>query len=370
MPPPCFTTRLPRRLNRRPAQQRTVVVAAAAKPPNICVFSAKPYVHSFLEAPLDAAFPGAASYTAARLAPETAKLAAGASVASIFVNDDASAASLQGLADAGVTHISLRCAGFDNVDLSAAAELGMTVTRVPTYSPRSVAEHGLALAMTLLRSTHRAYARLREYNFELSGIVGSQLFGKTVGIIGTGAIGSAACQIYKGLGCRVLAFDIRPNPDARSYAAFVPLDELLAESDIVSLHVPLLPSTKHMINADSLAKMKHGAILINVSRGGLVDTAAVVDSLQCGRLGGLGLDVYEREGRLFFNDLGEIEPAARVHLWDPTLALLMSFSNTIVTPHCAFLTKEALAEIAATVVGNVRVVAAGEVCDNVVVAQK
>lgn len=224
----------------------------------------------------------------------------------------------------------------------------------------------------LLRSTHRAYARLREYNFELSGIVGSQLHGKTVGIVGTGAIGTAACQIFKGMGTRVLAFDLTPNPAARSYAAYVPMEEVLAESDIISLHVPLLPSTHHLINRDTLAKMKQGAILINVSRGGLVDTAAIVDALQnqTHPLGGFGCDVYERESRLFMEDIGEIEPAARKGLFDPTLALLMSFSNTIVTPHCAFLTNEALAEIAATVVANVKVVAAGEACENVVVAKK
>lgn len=313
-------------------------------------------------------------HTLARLAPETASLAAGCAVASIFVNDDASAPSIAALARAGVTHIALRCAGYDNVDLKAAAEHGITVTRVPSYSPCSVAEHALALTLTLVRSVHRAVNRMRESNFELSGLVGRQLRGKVVGVVGTGAIGVEACRIFHGVGCRVLAFDPVPNPAARSCASYVAsLDALLRQSDIVSLHVPLLPSTHHMINADSLRTMKPGAVLVNVSRGALIDTGAVIDALSTGRLGGLALDVYEREASIFFEDLGEIEldDAARMRRrLDRELLLLMAFPQCIVTPHCAFLTREALDEIGRTVVANIDDVAAGRACANEVRAAK
>jgi len=223
-------------------------------------------------------------------------VAAGCDVASVFVNDDVGAESVAALARAGVTHISLRCAGYDNVDLQAAAAAGITVTRVPTYSPASVAEHALALTLALARNVARAVARCKESNYELSGLVGFQLRGKTVGIVGTGAIGTCAAAAFHGLGCRVVAFDPNPSPAARPYCSYVPtLDRLLAESDVVSLHVPLLPSTHHMINKESISRMKHGAVLVNVSRGALIDTPAVLDGLQSGRVGGLALDVYERE---------------------------------------------------------------------------
>ena len=310
-------------------------------------------------------------FTSARLAPETAALAAGCDVASIFVNDDAAAASVRALAAVGVTHVSLRCAGYDNVDLVAAAGAGVTVTRVPTYAPCSVAEHALALTLTLTRSVHRAVNRMRESNFELSGLVGRQLRDKTVGIVGTGAIGVEAAHVFHGVGCRVVAYDPTPNPAARPYASFVPsLTSLLAQSDIVSLHVPLLPSTHHIINRESLAAMKRGAVLVNVSRGGLVNTAAALDALQTGQLGGLALDVYEREASIFFEDLGEVDFADRLHTFDRELALLQSFPTAVVTPHCAFLTQEALAEIAATVVKNIDDVAAGRACANEVVAKQ
>lgn len=268
-------------------------------------------------------------------------------------------------------HVSLRCAGYDNVDLAAAAGLGLRVTRVPTYSPCSVAEHALALTMTLTRSVHRAVNRMRESNFELSGLVGRQLRGKTVGIVGTGAIGCEAAHIFHGVGCRVVAYDPFPNPAARPYCSFVAsLESLLHQADIVSLHVPLLPSTHHMINRDSLASMKRGAVLVNVSRGGLINTGAVIDALHSGQLGGLAIDVYEREASIFFEDLGEVEFSDRLAIFDRDLALLQSFPNAVVTPHCAFLTQEALAEIAHTVVANIEAVGAGRACENEVVAKQ
>jgi len=291
-----------------------------------------------------------------RLSAETAATAAGATAVCAFVNDRLEEACLTTLAGLGVRHVALRCAGFNNVDLGAARRLGLSVTRVPAYSPHAVAEHTAALVLALNRHIHRAYNRVREQNFSLAGLVGFDLHGKTCGIVGTGRIGRVAAEIFRGFGMRVVAHD--PGPDREWAAAhgivYVSLDELLATSDVVSLHVPLTPATHHLIDAATVARLKPGAMVVNTSRGKLIDTTAVIAALKRGHLGGLALDVYEEEEGIFFEDLsGQI-------LQDDELARLLTFPNVLVTAHQAFLTHEALGEIARVTVANLLRVARGE----------
>ena len=291
-----------------------------------------------------------------RLSTETAPTAQGAQAVCVFVNDRLDRACLEILSGSGVMLVLLRCAGFNSVDLQAAKALGLVVTRVPAYSPHAVAEHAVALLLTLNRKIHRAYNRVRELNFSLSGLVGFDLHGKTVGIIGSGRIGRATAQIFRGFGCRVLASDPAPMNDwaAAHDVEYVLIDVLLAESDVVSLHIPLTPETHHLIDAPTLARMKAGAYLINTSRGKLVDTTALIQALKSGSLGGVVLDVYEEEEGLFFEDLsGQI-------LQDDELSLLLTFPNVLITAHQAFLTHEALSEIARVTVENVNRLEAGE----------
>ena len=237
----------------------------------------------------------------------------------------------------------LRSAGYNNVDLPAAARLGLTVTRVPAYSPHAVAEHTVALILALNRKVHRAWARVREGNFSLDGLLGFDLVGRTAGVVGTGKIGAAVARIMFGFGCRVLAFDPFPNPECVALGvSYVPFNELLARSDIVTLHCPLTPETRHLMDAAALERMKPGAMLINTGRGTLVDTKAVIEALKSGRLGHLGLDVYEEEAALFFEDR-----SWRI-LQDDVFARLLTFPNVIVTGHQGFFTAEALAAIAET----------------------
>lgn len=291
-----------------------------------------------------------------RLEPETAFTAAGATAVCVFVNDDLQRATLEELAKQGVRMVALRCAGFNNVDLKAAKELGIAVTRVPSYSPHAVAEHTIALILTLNRKTHRAFVRVRELNFSLSGLVGFDLHGKTAGLIGTGKIGRLVGNILKGFGMTVLAFDPFPNAEwaARSGITHVDLDTLAHQSDIVSLHAPLTPQTDHIVNAQFLARMKPGAMLVNVSRGRLVHTAALIASLKSGHLGGVALDVYEEEEGVFFEDL-----SGRV-LEDDELARLLTFPNVLITSHQAFLTQEALNEISRVTLENLLRFAEGQ----------
>jgi D-lactate dehydrogenase len=264
-----------------------------------------------------------------------------------FVNDTLDRETLQILSDGGVNFIAMRCAGYNNVDLAAAQELGMGVARVPAYSPHAVAEHAIALILALNRKTHRAFNRVREGNFALEGLLGFDLHGKTVGVIGTGKIGLCFVKIMIGFGCRVLCYDPFPSPELDDLdAEVVELPYLLAHSDIVSLHCPLTPDTHHLISTDTLGAMKRGAFLINTSRGGLVNTRAAIEALKTGRLGALGLDVYEEEASLFFED------RSTQTLTDDVFARLLSFQNVIVTGHQAFFTKEALENIANTTVGN------------------
>lgn len=291
-----------------------------------------------------------------RLGQGTLAGAEGARSVCVFVNDNLDRDCLASLAAAGVKHVALRCAGFNNVNLDAARELGVAVTRVPAYSPHAVAEHTVALLQTLNRKIHRAYVRVREQNFSLKGLVGFDLFGKTVGIAGTGKIGRLVAKIFNGFGCKVVAYD--PYPDAAWASAneveYVSFDALLARSDVVTLHLPLTPESHHLLNADSIARMKPGAYVVNTSRGKLIDTTALIQHLKTGHLGGVALDVYEEEEGLFFEDhSGEI-------LQDDELNLLLSFANVLITSHQAFLTHEALHEIARVTVENISRVARGE----------
>ena len=291
-----------------------------------------------------------------RLTSETAASVDGAQAVCVFVNDQADRACLEILAALGVKLLALRCAGFNNVDVAAARALGLAVVRVPSYSPHAVAEHTIALLLTLNRKIHRAFNRVRELNFSLSGLVGFDLHGKTVGIIGTGKIGRIAAQIFRGFGTEVLAHD--PFP-AQEWAAthgirYVDFDTLLAASDVISLHVPLLPGTRHLLNEQTLARMKPGVFLVNTSRGKLIDTGALIAALKAGHVGGVALDVYEEEEGLFFEDLsGQV-------LHDDELSLLLNFPNVLITAHQAFLTREALSEIARVTTTNVLQLETGE----------
>lgn len=279
---------------------------------------------------------------------EILQIALGYEAICVFVNDHLSAESIKFLAGGGLKLIALRCAGFNNVDVEAAAKHGVKVVRVPACSPYAVAEHALALIMTLNRKTHKAYNRVREGNFSLVRLDGFDLYGKTVGVIGTGKIGQAFCRIMKGIGCRVIAYDKFPADSMKQEGIdYTTLDSVFEESDIISLHCPLTPETKHLIGKNALNQMKDGVMLINTSRGGLVDTQAVVSALKHGKLGYLGLDVYEQEEHLFFRDLSE------TIIKDDTIARLMSFPNVLVTAHQAFFTKNALTQIAETTLRNV-----------------
>lgn len=295
-------------------------------------------------------------YLDCRLNPDTAVAASGAQAVCAFVNDDVGRDVLQKLRDLGVRLVALRCTGFNRVDLAAAKELGLPVTRVPNYSPYSVAEHTIALLLALNRKLHRSFSRVRDLNFSLAGLDGFDLHGKTAGVLGTGKIGRIVAEILKGFGMRVLAFDAFPDPTWASQRgiAFTDAHTLARESDVLTLHVPLTPETKHIVRRETIALMKPGAILVNVSRGKLIDTAALIQALKDRRLGGVALDVYEEEEGVFFEDL------SAQGLDDDVLARLLTFPNVIVTAHQAFLTREALQDIATVTVENIRRLAAGQ----------
>jgi len=288
-------------------------------------------------------------------------LAEGADAVCAFVNDSLDAQVLESLHKQGVKAVALRCAGFNNVNLDAAKRLGIEVARVPAYSPEAVAEHAIALMMTLNRKTHRAYNRVREGNFALEGLLGMTIHRKTAGVIGTGKIGLATAKILKGFGCRVLGYDPMFNPEFKNIGEEASLEELLSQSDIVTLHCPLLPQTHHMFNSETFAAMKKGAMLINTSRGGLVDTTDAIKALKSRQLGGLAIDVYEQESSLFFRDLSDniIE--------DDVFERLMTFPNVIVSGHQGFFTQEALNEIAEVTLSNLNCLAAGTTCQNALV---
>lgn len=324
------------------------------------VFSAKPYEQVTFDAAAKAAGLEIV-YLEPRLDATTVELAAGAPAVSAFVNDDLSAPVIAALAAGGTTCIAMRCAGYNNVDLAAAAAHGITVVRVPAYSPNAVAEHTLALILALNRRIHRAYNRVRDGNFALDGLVGFDVAGKTAGVVGTGRIGVIVARLLWHLRCRVLAVD--PFHDEHLLelgVEYVDLQTALAQSDIVTLNCPLTPETHHLVDADALAAMKPGAMLVNTGRGALIDTRAAVDALKTGQLGSLALDVYEEEARLFFEDRSD------EILDDDVFARLLTFPNVLITAHQAFLTTEALTAIAETTVGNVLAVLAGEPTPNTV----
>lgn len=315
--------------------------------PAVAVFDTKPYERAAFEA----AAPGSVrlNFLEPKLTEATVGLAEGHVAVCAFVNDDLGAAVLQRLASAGVGLLALRCAGFNNVDVPEAKRLGIDVARVPAYSPHAVAEHAIALALALNRKVHRAHNRVREGNFSLSGLVGFDLYGKTAGVVGLGKIGRTFAGIAQGFGMRVLAHDPLPS---EAYAAthgieLTDLEALLERADLVSLHAPLTPETHHLLGSERLARMKRGAVLVNTSRGGLVDTRALVEGLKSGHIGAAGLDVYEEESDWFFEDRSD-----RV-MTDDVLARLLGFNNVIITSHQGFLTEEALGNIAETTLGNV-----------------
>ncbi len=328
----------------------------------IAVFDTHAYDRHALLAANDDRFGHELVFFESRLSAETAALARGFDAVSVFVNDCVDRAVLTTLQAGGTRVIALRCAGFDNVDVAAAGELGLAVVRVPEYSPHAVAEHAVALLLCLNRKLHRAYARVREGNFGLDGLVGYDLHGKTVGVAGTGKIGRVMATIMRGFGCRVLLHDARPDT-AWAWALgaeYVDWERLMAEAEIISLHLPLTPATRHLVDAEAIARMKPGVVLVNTSRGGLVDTRALIDGLKRGQVGAAGLDVYEREAGVFFEDHSDAA------LEDDELARLLTFPNVLVTGHQAFLTATALANIAETTLANVTAVAAGAPSPNAV----
>lgn len=314
----------------------------------VAVFDSKPYDRASLQAA--AGDDLHLTFFEARLQSATARLAAGFNAVCAFVNDELNADVIEQLAAGGVRHVALRCAGYNNVDLEAAARHQVAITRVPAYSPHAVAEHAVALILTLNRHTHHAYNRVRDGNFSLRGLVGFDLHGRTAGIIGLGKIGQCLGQILKGFGMQVLAYDAYPDETVAKElgVSLVSLEALVRQSDIISLHAPLTPNTYHMIDAGRIAAMKPGALLINTSRGGLLDAAALVEGLKNGHIGAAGLDVYEEESEYFFEDRsGEV-------IDDDLLARLMTFPNVLITSHQAFLTREALGNIADTTLANIR----------------
>jgi D-lactate dehydrogenase len=300
------------------------------------------------------------TYIEARLTADTAAAAKGYPAICVFVNDRVTSDVIGALAEHGLRIIALRSAGFNHVDLPSCKKHGITVVRVPAYSPYAVAEHALCLLLALNRKIHRAYLRVRELNFSLEGLVGFDIHGKTVGILGTGKIGEAFARIMRGFGCRILAYDITPDERliAENVVEYCTLSDLYREADIISLHVPLTDTTRHIIDERALSLMKKGVVLINTGRGGLIDTKAMIAALKKGTIGGAGLDVYEEEEGIFFFDLSD------KGLQDDTLARLLTFPNVLITAHQAFLTHEALHEIARTTIQNVSLFERGEPLQN------
>ena len=277
----------------------------------------------------------------ARLTPETAVTVRGFPIVCPFVHDDLSGEVVRALADGGTRMIALRCAGYNALDLDAARDCGLVVTRVPAYSPASVAEHTVGLMLSLNRHLHRAFNRVREGNFELAGLLGFEMRGRSVGIVGTGRVGIAVARILAGFGMTLLGYDVYENPDAKAIGlTYVPLKELLERSDIITLHCPLTTDTHHLMNETNLAMCKHGVMIVNTGRGQLVDAAALVESLKSGQVGALGMDVYEQEESLFFRD------RSNEVLQDDVFSRLLTFPNVMVTGHQAFFTRESLDEIA------------------------
>lgn len=313
----------------------------------VAVFSTKPYDREFLDA-ANSSGEHELVYFDSRLTPHTAFATENANAVCVFVNDHVDAQVLQMLARQGTALVALRCAGFNNVDLVAARDLGIAVARVPEYSPYSVAEHTVTLILALNRKIHRAYARVREGNFSLVGLLGFDVKERTIGIIGTGKIGTAFARIMTGFGCRIVAADPMPNAECeRLGVVYCSAREVFSRADIISLHCPLTPQTRHLIDADAIGGMREGVMIINTSRGAVLDTRAVIKGLKSGRVGSLGLDVYEEEANLFFENLSD-----KV-IQDDVFARLLSFPNVLITGHQAFFTFEAMRGIAQTTIANI-----------------
>jgi D-lactate dehydrogenase len=324
----------------------------------MAVFNTKPYVERFFRR-ANERFGHELTFFEPRLSDETADLARGFDAVCIFVNDAADAPVLTRLKEAGVRLVALRCAGFNNVELAAAERLGLSVVRVPAYSPYAVAEHTAGLILALNRRIHRAHQRVREGNFSLEGLMGFDLHGTPAGFVGTGKIGALVARILHGFGCELYAYDVQPNPECAALGVqYVSLDEIYKRCFIITLHCPLMPQTYHLIDASAIAKMQDCVMLINTSRGALIDTQAVIDGLKSQRIGYLGLDVYEEEGDLFFDDLSD------QIIQDDVFARLLMFPNVIVTGHQAFFTHNAVTAIAETTLGNLSAFERGE-CENV-----
>ncbi|KAK9472552.1 D-isomer specific 2-hydroxyacid dehydrogenase [Dipodascopsis tothii] len=344
-------------------EQERAQKAAADKQdgPKVAVFSTKKYDREFL-VPAFEQCGHQVTFFQSQLNDETLLLAEGFTAVCLFVNDDLTAKGVAHLAAKGLRFVLLRCAGFNNVDVAAAAAAGVQVARVPSYSPYAIAEFAVGLMLMLNRKLHKAYTRVRSGNFSLEGLTGFNMHGKTVGVVGTGKIGMLTGRICHGFGCRVLCYDPYPNEAGAAEAgmAYVPLDELYAQAEIITLHCPLVESTKYMINAESLAKMKPDVMLINTSRGGLVDTVALIRALKARRIGAVGMDVYENESGLYFEDTSDDI------MQDDIFSRLLTFHNVCITGHQAFLTREALENIASATADNLRLLLAGAECANVV----
>jgi D-lactate dehydrogenase len=296
------------------------------------------------------------------LSAKTVNLTTGCDAVCVFVNDKIDEETIVALAKNGIKAILLRCAGFNNIDVDAAKKYNIKVLRVPAYSPEAVAEHALALILTLNRKTHKAFNRVRENNFSIEHLVGFNLHGKTIGVIGTGLIGQSFAKIMNGFGSKIIAYDIHENPDLVSRGiTYVSLEQLIAESDIISLHCPLVPETQYLINNETIDRMKDGVMIINTSRGGLINSRDVISGLKSGKIGYLGLDVYEQEADIFFRDLSESVMA------DEIISRLMSFPNVLITSHQGFFTKEALEQIATVTLNNLTALQKGEELVNEVV---
>jgi len=329
----------------------------------VAIFSTKKYDRQFLNA-ANVDHNHELVFLEPQLSELTAPLAAGFRAVCLFVNDIANAQTLAILAVNGTRLLALRSAGFNNIDLQAAAAVGITVVHVPAYSPYAVAEHAVGLILMLNRKLYRAYNRVREDNFSLDGLLGFDLHGRTIGVIGTGKIGLIFARIMHGFGCSLLGYDAYPNPEFEAIGAshYVELSELLENADILSLHCPLLPETHHLINAETIDQMKPGVMLINTSRGALIDTKAVITGIKSGQIGYLGIDVYEQEDNLFFEDLSDTV------IQDDAFQHLQSFSNVVITAYQAFFTRDALESIARTTIANLTEFEQGHPCANEVKA--
>lgn len=320
----------------------------------VAVFSARGYDERFLT-PAAATAGHQPAYFETRLTVETCPLAAGFEAVCAFVNDQLSGEVLDRLAGLDVKVIALRSAGYNHVDLAAARRLGLKVVRVPSYSPYAVAEHAIGLMLSLNRKLHKSYARVREGNFALDGLLGFDLHGRTAGVVGTGQIGTLVARMLGALGCRVLAYDVKASAEVEAAGGqYVPLAKLLSEADIITLHCPLVAETRHMIDTRAIERMRGGVMIVNTSRGALIDAKAVIDGLKSGQIGYLGLDVYEEEADLFFEDHSDAV------IQDDIFARLLTFPNVMITGHQAFFTRDALEQIAATTMASLTAIERGD----------